>query len=335
MKTKIIYISGAEVFDMADVRAAFEEVRTALNLSPDTVLFGVPVDADSALAAPSPVDTHAVVDAPVLDVPDVVDIAPVAEEVVVAQTMVADSAAEIVDVPVIPEPVVDVVAPAPKKRGRAKKPVTPEPVASAVTAAAAPIPILSVLAAQDKEVEADTDTPRVTTEQVDVVVPDDPVTEADDSDAVEYAGDEMAAMDVQPDVQSVSIDDVIAEDAVQDMADGEQTLEELLDSITPLQEEVRAESLPDAAADDAIDDAAIMDDTDATLEQLAAEFAQNEDKITATPQSSGRGKIGKLKSFLPFKPKDKRGDPGLMGDLFGWAGIAANDDDFALPGFLH
>ena len=46
MKTKIIYISGNEVFEMAEIRAAFEEVRTALGLSNDTILFGVPVDCD-------------------------------------------------------------------------------------------------------------------------------------------------------------------------------------------------------------------------------------------------------------------------------------------------
>lgn len=50
MKKKIIYISGNEVFEMADIRAAFDEVRNALNLADDTVLFGVPVDADDALA---------------------------------------------------------------------------------------------------------------------------------------------------------------------------------------------------------------------------------------------------------------------------------------------
>ena len=30
----------------------------------------------------------------------------------------------------------------------------------------------------------------------------------------------------------------------------------------------------------------------------------------------------------------KRVDTGLMGDLFGWAGIAANDEDFTIPGFF-
>jgi hypothetical protein len=32
--------------------------------------------------------------------------------------------------------------------------------------------------------------------------------------------------------------------------------------------------------------------------------------------------------------KAKREDNSLMGDLFGWAGIAANDEDFSIPGFF-
>ena len=50
MKTKIIYISGNEVFDMNDIRAAFEEVRNTLGLDKNTILFGVPVDSDSAFS---------------------------------------------------------------------------------------------------------------------------------------------------------------------------------------------------------------------------------------------------------------------------------------------
>ncbi|MBN2890781.1 MAG: hypothetical protein JXL97_02850, partial [Bacteroidales bacterium] len=46
MKTKIIYISGSEIFDVSDVRAAFDEVRNALGFGSDTVLFGVPIDSD-------------------------------------------------------------------------------------------------------------------------------------------------------------------------------------------------------------------------------------------------------------------------------------------------
>ena len=82
------------------------------------------------------------------------------------------------------------------------------------------------------------------------------------------------------------------------------------------------------------DDVAMMSDaSDATLEQLAAEFAENQDKIPSPQKADTHSKIGKLKNILPFK-KAKRDDSGIMGDLFGWAGIAANDDDFSIPGFF-
>ena len=57
MKTKIIYISGSEVFEMSQVRAAFEEIRQTLGLDKNTVLFGVPVDSDDALADKNTVNT--------------------------------------------------------------------------------------------------------------------------------------------------------------------------------------------------------------------------------------------------------------------------------------
>ena len=57
MKTKIIYISGSEVFEMSQVRAAFEEIRQTLGLDKDTILFGVPVDCDDALADKNTVNT--------------------------------------------------------------------------------------------------------------------------------------------------------------------------------------------------------------------------------------------------------------------------------------
>ena len=69
------------------------------------------------------------------------------------------------------------------------------------------------------------------------------------------------------------------------------------------------------------------------MAQLASEFAESADKIVATSKPENHGKIGKLKNILPFK-KAKRDDSGLMGDLFGWAGIAANDEDFSIPGFF-
>ncbi|MCQ2562722.1 MAG: hypothetical protein MJ158_03875, partial [Alphaproteobacteria bacterium] len=46
MKTKIIYISGSEIFKISDIKAAFDELKATLNIDKDTVLFGVPVDSD-------------------------------------------------------------------------------------------------------------------------------------------------------------------------------------------------------------------------------------------------------------------------------------------------
>ena len=71
---------------------------------------------------------------------------------------------------------------------------------------------------------------------------------------------------------------------------------------------------------------------DATLEQLATELAETQDKISLGGKSSSRSKIGKLRNILPFK-QSKHKDQGL-GDLFGWAGVAANDEDFSVPGFF-
>jgi hypothetical protein len=104
--------------------------------------------------------------------------------------------------------------------------------------------------------------------------------------------------------------------------------------MTPLREDVTAPDMVDASPDVG-DNADILspDETDATLAQLATEFVQNEDKIPVAPKPETSGKIGKFKNILPFK-KAKREDSGLMGDLFGWAGVAANDEDFSIPGFF-
>ena len=75
------------------------------------------------------------------------------------------------------------------------------------------------------------------------------------------------------------------------------------------------------------------DNFDATLEQLATEFIETQDKIAAESKSSTRSKIGKLRNILPFKQSKHKDNSGL-GDLFGWAGMAANDEDFSVPGFF-
>lgn len=329
MKTKIIYISGAEVFDMADIRAAFDEVRNTLGLKNDTVLFGVPVDLENSLESNNHAEnTASDTDIQNTDEPATEIIEPITDET-------TDTA--------------PIIAPQPKKttRGRPKKkadvesePVAesePEPVVADTEEKV--IPILSVLASKQADVQ---DTP------ADVSVADAIVTESETT--VEFApqvseqetiseinisaeisapvaADEMD--DVEP--QHVTIEDMITDDAPS--APIEKTLEQLLESMTPLREDHNTDEQNTAEEEFTAPETFESDTTDATLEQLAAEFAEKEDTIVTPTKSVNQGKIGKLKNILPFK-KVKRDDTGLMGDLFGWAGIAANDEDFSMPEFF-
>ena len=312
MKTKIIYISGNEVFEMSEIRAAFDSVRAALGLDNDTILFGVPVDSDTALTGADNVD------APMVDV-----VEPVVDDVVAPESV------ESVAIPVVEsEPTIEPVVMAEQVIEPVIESVvesTPDPV----------IPILSILSAGDETREP-------VTEPVATVVAE-PVTEPVVNAIVEPeidTADGAVISDISIDAElstpvdstddvaePVSIGDMITDDAP--VPQMEKTLEQLLESMTPLREDVQ----PIAEVDETPIDIFETDDADATLAQLATEFADNQDKIPTAPKTSGAGKIGKLKNILPFK-KAKRDDNGLMGDLFGWAGIAANDEDFSIPGFF-
>lgn len=357
MKTKIIYISGSEIFDMADIRAAFEEVRGALGLDSDTVLFGVPVDNDNALGATD--DAHVQPETPVaVDVDD----APVME---------------MVTPEVVPEPVID-IEPAPeiepekpkkKSRGRPAKvakaaevtteaeivaeaptaPVAAETESEPAAVADAPANVSSILSVLTSK---PADEPEPVVADVTESAPDIDV--ADTAEPVEVVAEtvtesvvaEPAVADAEPVITETNTVQVATTDITDEAPEEpiEKTLEQLLESMTPLREDHMDEDVAQSADDefdmspapvdttDGTSDAD-DDDTDATLAQLATEFAENQDKIPTPKKTEARGKIGKLKNILPFK-KAKRDDTGLMGDLFGWAGIAANDDDFAMPGFF-
>lgn len=354
MKTKIIYISGNEVFEMADIRAAFDEVRAALDLGSDTVLFGVPVDNDDALARPAEPVAEPVV-APVAE--------PVAESV--AEPVAAARATE-PETTIVSEPVVDVpeIIEKPKRKTRGRPAKAPKAVApdqddvvtttDATGDQTAPVvPVASILSVLKSKPDDD-----VAPAPVDPDVPDENVP------AITDTADTIDTPDVAPVAETVTVaesvteiapvvddapisdvtDDTIADMVSDDAPDApvEKTLEQLLESMTPLCEDRNDPATcinPDEIHDEISmpDDAPVITDTDtdtdATLEQLATEFAENQDKIPAAQKNEGRGKIGKLKNILPFK-KARRDDTGLMGDLFGWAGIAANDDDFSMPGFF-
>ncbi len=289
MKTKIIYISGGELFEMAQIRAAFEEVKSTLGLGQDTILFGVPVDCDSAIEEIT--DTT----------PEIATVPPQ----IVSEIISDISDTEIPQTPDITESATD-----------------DAPVLSDSDVETPVVPILSVLAADDSVNNASDEQPA------------DVVADAEPEIIPESVLESIVDTDDVVSVTTASLDeDDIADNDVPD-APMEKTLEQLLESMTPLREDVTphvdvASAEPDAPEMPIIN----SDNTDATLAQLASEFALNEDKIPSAPKSETSGKIGKLKNILPFK-KAKREDNSLMGDLFGWAGIAANDEDFSIPGFF-
>ena len=189
------------------------------------------------------------------------------------------------------------------------------------------IPILSVLSGND-------------TETVTCVADEVPNAEQVEATAIEEPVETIQDID-ETDALQVSIEDIVTDDMP--VAEHNKTLEELLESMTPLGEDIEQDIIENTEieteqdsqenSDFSVSMTDDMADTDATLAQLANEFAQTQDKIPDTPKSTSNGKIGKLKNILPFK-KAKRDDSGLMGDLFGWAGIAANDEDFSIPGFF-
>ena len=327
MKTKIIYISGNEVFEMAEIRAAFEEVRTSLGLSNDTILFGVPVDSDCALATPVAAPHIKTVEPVTEPVPEIIPdvVVETTENIPVESTApVVESAPEI-------ESVVD---------------VTPEPESEPDYEPEKVIPILSILSVQEDsapepeliEPVADEATEGVAAEAAAEVADDVATTTEPVQEVVETAViSDVSIDDVFPvsddatddDATPVTIGDMVADQAP--VAPMEKTLEQLLESMTPLREDVQTVDTTDTEPD--ITDVFDADDADATLARLANEFADTQDKIPAAPRSEGQSKIGKLKNILPFK-KVKNNDSGIIGDLFGWAGTAANDDDFSLPGFF-
>lgn len=302
MKTKIIYISGNETFEMAQIRAAFDEVRATLGLDNDTVLFGVPVDSDDALAETADINTNETVVQAIIETsetnaePEAISESDATETPEISETEKAD----------IPEIITETI---------------PEESTTVV-------PILSVLGGQD------TDTAPESEPEIEPEIPEtesepdiqEPVTEPVVGTVIETPEDKDT--DIVP--EKISLDDVA--DPEEPVSTSEKTLEQLLESMTPLREDTVAEENTvqiDTPAEATLD----TDDTDATLAQLASEFAQNEDKIASSTKNETGGKIGKLKNILPFK-KAKRDDNSLMGDLFGWAGIAANDEDFSIPGFF-
>lgn len=335
MKTKIIYISGSEIFDMADIRAAFDTVRTALSLGKDTVLFGVPVDTDDAFTPENiPVTTNVKITE---NIPE-----PVIDEPVhpIKSDNISDVSASDDDNSIKTETKKTTVNSRKSPRQSRSKVVPIKPVVSEqmddteteqIADEKPAIPILSVLGA------------KTDSESVDVLPTNVPEPERMETQDIDISPINVTPVDVPdvknepietPETQQVSIGDMLSNDDMP-VAEHEKTLEELLESMTPLGEDEKMPPQSIEPIDDVSDVKPLEnpdDNTDVTLELLAAEFAENADKIVPTTKPQARGKIGKLKNILPFK-KAKRDDSGIMGDLFGWAGVA-NDEDFTIPGFF-
>ncbi len=145
----------------------------------------------------------------------------------------------------------------------------------------------------------------------------------------ETPAETLDSVDVLPQVVSITeIADVLEECLPDPEPKTPQTIEEIFENLTPLPEEKIIESAR-AACDDSPGEN--LDD-DATLTKLAAEFVETQKESDPEPASRS-GRMGKLKNILPFK-KAKKDDAGVLGDLFGWAGIAANEDEVVTPGFF-
>ena len=320
MKTKIIYISGGEIFNMNDVRDAFDTVRRELQLPNDTVLFGVPVDADDALGTQFETDTKQNTTVETVDVqPDIDEVVPVEQPE--KPKRAKKKAAKVIDI------VEDV-------KSEAVVEQTPEKEV---------IPILSVLGGETKPVQ--TEITPVEDSLNDEIVEDSEVLDIveektsepvvnitdlsddiliDEPEQIIVPQDDQDVSDIQEDIPTVEPQTA----TVLESDDEDDQLAKLLESVQSLNED-KDDTAPELQVVENT-----VDETDATLEKLATEFAENQDKIINTTKSSARGgRIGKLKNILPFK-KTKRNESSLMGDLFGWAGVAANDEEFGIPEFF-
>lgn len=309
MKTKIIYISGNEVFDIADIRSAFEEVRNALNLDKTTVLFGVPVDADDAGFGNQTTKNETVIEE---NEPIIVDEEIIPENEIIEK--IPEISAENVENEVQNESVVEQPV---KKRGRPRKEVKEETVV-------------------ENNQENDLETLENTEESEEPVVPILSVLSSDDEKIIDEAPEKQ--VDIIPEFSNDKADeedDLSVEITTAQISelpdDDEADLEKLLSAMTPLEEDAVEEPKTTDVVENQKDDSTDLS-IDATLEQLATEFIENQDKIAAESKSASRSKIGKLRSILPFK-QSKHKDQGF-GDLFGWAGVAANDEEFSVPGFF-
>lgn len=137
---------------------------------------------------------------------------------------------------------------------------------------------------------------------------------------------------VKEPVQTASVSDLsdaLSEDLPIAEQKAPQTIEEIFENLTPLPEEKIIETsrltISEISCDENITD-------DATLTMLATEFVETQN-VQPESENERSSRIKKLKNILPFK-KAKKEESSVLNDLFGWAGIAANEDDAGPSGFF-
>lgn len=315
MKTKIIYISGTEIFDIADIRAAFDEVRLALNLDKNTVLFGVPVDNDDA-GLSSNIESK--------QTAEIKSIEPVEEIPVEEGTPITPV---ISDIETPEEPIT------PKRRGRPRKEVIKPVVEEQEITDEEPAETEIVI---EEPVEESKEEEIAIEDNEEKIIPILSVLSSDDDEEPENIEDETTPVEdeeeevIEEKSEEEIIDDIINENIsnIPDSLDEETEpdLEKLLSGIKPLGEDTSANVPP------AKEEVPESENVDATLELLATEYVKNQDKIASESKTASRSKISTLRSILPFKPKSQKDSN--SGDLFSWGGLAANDEDFSVPGFF-
>lgn len=276
MKTKIVYISGGEIFNPKEIQCALDEIRQMMNLAPDIVIFGIPVDNNIESVVVENLD---------------VEIEPETPEIIIENDPV--------------ETVIEI----------------PENIPQINHSNAPILSVLGNIQSEPEMVEIADDFENIQT----------PVTEEikieNETVILEQKSESVELKIIK---QEITFDDEPSEflaDFFAGKPEEKKTLEQIFDGLESLKEEKRV----DISSPVGVKQSPVIEDMDATLSKMAEEFMAVKDNIPDVPVKNG--KLGKLKNVLPFK-KAKKEEPSLIGDLFGWAGIAANDDDFASGGLF-
>jgi len=339
VKTKIIYISGGDAFPPAEVKGAMDTIRGMLKLDLDTILFGVPVDTDDIRAGVvSETLEFSGVNA---NIPEYVaaDVAHDAEKV--QRVKIEDAAQKSAEIPTIS------TTPARVRKSRKIKADTVDAGTTESEKTKPTPPILSVIGG----IREESIVPEAPAVEPATIAPAPGSPREQSSRGVAQAGVTTTILELDADDAPNGIEPKTSlydfADADDDATDAEiKSIEDIFEGLSPIAED-RPVNLNQYDEDDAKTEResanAVTADAeiDATLSRLAAEFATAQTKeigapAPRSPEGAKGGRIGKLKNILPFKKKDKA-DGGLMSDLFGWAGIAANDDggDFEMPEFFR